>query len=294
MERHQGLALSSQGQLNDLTGDVFAYKNARYPLSSYNLSGNYRNYDIAPQILVPVTIQIEDTPRRITFTDKLFTIEEMELEYSSESEVLLSSIGITEITDGDPAGTLIIPAIPPTAGEDGGGFSIPPLTFPPFPAPANLGNYASARDFSFGDFAIDDPDYPGFNIDAGEWGDAILSAVGGAYPGWRNNISVGVNRYWNIHYTGKYHINIVMFNDDSKEIKIAVSNNNLPDWTLVAPSERQEFAWESNPTISADITLHFNAGDIVTILLYNGDVANIIHGSMTCSIMLIDLYSGHV
>jgi len=295
VERHQGLALSSQEQLNALTGNVFTHKNARYPLSSYNLSGNYRNYDIAPQILIPVTIETEDTPRRITFSNKLFTIEEMEFEYSSENEILLSSIGITEITDGDPASTLIIPAIPPIGGSGGGGFSIPPLIFPPFPAPANLGNYVSAREISFGDFPTDDPDFPGFDIDVNDWGDVVIqsSIVGGAYPGWRHNISLNTDGYWVANFSGKYHINIVVYNTDIKEIKVAVSTANLPDWTLVAAGQKQEIAHSSSTVISADITLHLNAGDILTVLLYNDDIVNIIHGTVACHIMLVDLYSVH-
>ena len=297
VERHQGLALSSQAQLNILTGNVLAYKNARYPLSSYNLSGNYRNYDIAPQSLIPVTIQIDDTPRRISFSDKLFTIEEMELEYNSESEIFLSAVGITEITDGDPATTLIIPAIPPI-GDDGG-FSIPPLEFPPFPAPANLGNYASAKDISQGDYPPDDPDYPGFNIDAGDWGDVLFTSgiIGGTWPDWRNNISFfdrGANLgYWRINYSGKYHVNIIVHNTDEKEIKIAVSKSNLVDWTLITDIQKQEIAHSDSIVISADITLALNAGDILTVLLYNGDVANVIHGYVISHIMLVDLYSGH-
>jgi len=298
VERHQGLALTSQGQLNTLTGNILAYNNARYPFSTYALSGNFRNYDIAPQSLVPITISPEDTPRRITFNNKLFTIEEMEFEYNPESEIFLSSIGATEVTSGDDGETIIIPAVPPTSGEDGGGFSIPPFIVPPFPTTYSLNNYASASELSFGDYPTDDPNFPGFDIDAGEWGSVRIHSgiLGGSYPGWRHNIGRSIGNsgkgYWVAQFTGKYHVNVLFNNSDLKEVTVALSTNNLADWTAVAPNQKREIAKSSDLYINADWTIHLTAGTFLTVLLYNGDVANVLSGTVDCHIMLIDLYPG--
>ena len=134
----QGLALESQNQLNILCGNVFAWENARYPSSTYKLNGNYRNYDIAPQEIVKVSLDESDTPRKISFSNKDFIIQDMQLDYLAEEQVLLPTIKVAEVTQGIIGETLIIPVTPPTdtpttSGTGGGGYDIPPFDFPDIP-----------------------------------------------------------------------------------------------------------------------------------------------------------------
>jgi len=286
VERHQGLALSSQSQLNTLAGNVFAHKNARYPLITYNLAGNYRNWDIAQQSLIPVTIELDDTPRRISFSSKLFTMEEMEFEYNPEDEILLSSIGLTEITSGDDAETVTIPDVP----EVEGGYNVEPLEVPPIGGGINLRNYASAKGSGLGDFPFDDPNSPGFDINVGDWGDVELAMIAG--QDWEHQITINGDGYFVIPFTGKYIIDVIMENHYDEDIKIGISTENLTDWTTVLPGEVETIADENNSVISASGLYHFDAGDIVTVLLYNGGATNIIHGAVYAAISIVDFYTG--
>lgn len=292
VERHQGLALDSQSQLNTLCGNVFAHKNARYPLSTYNLAGNYRNWDIAPQKLVPVTIEADDTPRRITFDEKPFTLEEMEFEYDPEQEVLLPSISLTEITSGDVADGITIPVEPPTAGGDtGGGYSVSPLQIPPFPVTQGASFDSSARHHSVSDVPSDDPEFPEFDVSDGDWYGVTLIKVGGSDPDWENGVSLNGDGNWVVGYSGKYYINIVMDNELSESIKIAVSKEDLSNWASANPS--RVVADEANAIISCGGVYHFDAGDVVTVLLYNDTGTDDIRGSLEASITLVDTYVGH-
>ncbi len=113
-EQIQGLVINSQNDLNTLAGNVLAYRNARYPSVVFDLSGNYRNLDIAPQELITVTIKNSDTPLSIAFTEKPFTIRGMSWTYSPSDEAfLLTSLDLHEVTKGYPADTVEIPPEPP-------------------------------------------------------------------------------------------------------------------------------------------------------------------------------------
>ena len=128
--RRQGLALSGQSQLNRLCGNVYAWENSRYPSIQFRLSGNYRNFDIAPIEILDVTIETTDTPMGISFSEKPFSIQEMAFDYGNQT--LLPTIVVSEVTQGIVGETLIIPTTPPTGGGTyGGGFLIPPFEFPP-------------------------------------------------------------------------------------------------------------------------------------------------------------------
>lgn len=138
MEQIQGLALSSQAQLNTLVGNIYAHHNSRYPNSEYRLAGNYRNLDIAPQELVSITVNQTDTPRGITFNQKPFAIRGMSWDFDANNELLLPSLSVSEVTQGFDGDTIEIPPIPPVDGENGGGFSVPPITVPPLPIPISV------------------------------------------------------------------------------------------------------------------------------------------------------------
>ena len=135
IEQAQGLALSSQAQLNTLVGNTFAYKNSRYPNIDYRLAGNYRNLDIAPQELVSLSIAQTDTPRGVVFNKKPFTIRNMNWAFDPVNELLLPSMAVAEVTQGFDGDTITIPAVPPVSGggPGGGGFDVPPIIVPPLP-----------------------------------------------------------------------------------------------------------------------------------------------------------------
>src|SRR3972149_5098869 len=134
IERIQGLALSDQAQLNTIVGNLYAQKNAKYPNTELHIAGNYRNFDIAPQEIIPLTVASTDTIRGITFNQKSFFINSMNWEYNAEDETLLPIISLQELTSGFPADSLAIPDVPPMEGEYGG-FTIPPIIIPPFIIP---------------------------------------------------------------------------------------------------------------------------------------------------------------
>lgn len=144
VERIQGLALTGQSELNQITGDLYAQRNATYPEVSLDLRGNYRVLDIAPQERVPMTVAAADTVRGITFAGKHFFVSRMEWQYDSMSEILLSNISLSEIASGADAETLVIPNVPdiPGTGDGGGydqgGIEVPDLPQIPIPT-INLG-----------------------------------------------------------------------------------------------------------------------------------------------------------
>lgn len=134
IQRLQGLALTDQTQLNVLCGNLYAQLNARYPNVEIQLAGNYRNFDIAPQEIVPLTILPSDTIRGISFQSKSFFINNMRWDYNPRTEALLPVIAMEELASGYPGDSLDIPDVPPFEG-DAGGFTIPPIVIPPIELP---------------------------------------------------------------------------------------------------------------------------------------------------------------
>jgi hypothetical protein len=130
VERIQGLALASQNDLNVLAGNVFAQRNITYPNLELDLAGNYRNFDIAPQEKLPVTLALTDSIRGITFTDKNFYINRMSWQYNPQIESFLPALSAIEIGSGFAGDTVIIPEIPPEEGF--GEPTIPQIVIPPF------------------------------------------------------------------------------------------------------------------------------------------------------------------
>jgi hypothetical protein len=145
VERKQGLALSSQSQLNTLVGNLYAYSNSKYPNIELKLRSNYANLDIAPQEQIKLTIETNDTPRRITFTDKSFAIRSVSWNWDATSQILIPTISVAEITQGFVGTTIIIPVIPPDAGDDGGSFKQPPIITPPIPTPTPISGTGTSQ-----------------------------------------------------------------------------------------------------------------------------------------------------
>jgi len=139
VQRIEGLALSSQSQLNTLSGNVFAYLNSKYAHVELDLSGDYRNIDIAPQEIVTLSWDSGDNPKRITWNKKAFHPTMMSWNYDSSQGVLLPTLTLHEVTQGFAGTAIVIPAIPPVTDPGGGGFDIPPITIPPIVIPPFTG-----------------------------------------------------------------------------------------------------------------------------------------------------------
>lgn len=131
VQKMEGMALLSQSDLNTICGDVFAYLNSRYAHVGIDLSGNYRNLDIAPQEIVSLSVDAADTPKRIVWNKKPFHITEMSWQYDPRRGIFLPTISLHEITHGFAATTITIPPVPPTTDPGGGGYDIPPIKIPP-------------------------------------------------------------------------------------------------------------------------------------------------------------------
>jgi len=133
VQKIEGLALNSQADLNALAGNLFAYMNSRYAHVSLKLSGNYRNFDIAPQEIVRLSVSADDTPMGIVWNNKAFHITEMSWEYNPRLGTLIPSLTLHEVTQGYAGATITIPPVPPTIDPGGGGYDIPPIDFPELP-----------------------------------------------------------------------------------------------------------------------------------------------------------------
>jgi len=130
----QGLALSSQTHLNTLAGGLYSYNNRKYPRAEFNMAGNYRNLDIAPQSKYLITIPADKSPRGVEIQANFF-VDSIDWKYNSEFETFVSSVVFNQIPSSAISGeTIIIPPYPPTDG-DGGGWKIPPWKIPPFVIP---------------------------------------------------------------------------------------------------------------------------------------------------------------
>ena len=131
VQKIEGLALLTQADLNTLAGNVFAYLNSRYAHVSLDLSGNYRNLDIAPQEIVTLTVNANDTPRGIVWNKKAFHPTEMAWTYDPRKGTFIPNITLHEVTQGFAATTIVIPPIPPVTDPGGGGYDIPDIIIPP-------------------------------------------------------------------------------------------------------------------------------------------------------------------
>jgi hypothetical protein len=129
-----GFALTTQGQLNTLVGNIWENMNATYPEVSLDLVGNFRNLDIAPQEVITMTLDAEDTFRGISWEQKAFTPRAMSWSYDAEKSLFLPSVNLKEITQGNAGETIAIPVSPPDGGYDVPPIQVPPV-IPPIPVP---------------------------------------------------------------------------------------------------------------------------------------------------------------
>lgn len=144
VKRIQGLALLSQEELNQIAGSVLAQDNIRYPAVELSLAGNYNNFDLAPQEIIPLTLSASDTIRGISFTNKSFFLSRMEWVHQPEWESFMPRISLRQIGSGVgdtitvnvSGSTVTIPDLPDTGGfgDPGGlaGFDFPIFEPPSF------------------------------------------------------------------------------------------------------------------------------------------------------------------
>ena len=126
-QRLHGFALSSQGQLNTLAGNVYANRNAQFPEISIDVAGNYRNFDIAPQERVTLTLQ-DRTFRELDWDEKSFAIRRVSYRMNQERQRMSPNLVVAEIVQGFDADTILVPETPPSTG-----FNVTPIIIPPFP-----------------------------------------------------------------------------------------------------------------------------------------------------------------
>lgn len=120
----QGYVVGNQTENNQIVGDVFAHKNARFPSVNISLAGWYSLFDIAPEECVTLTTVQQDTARGIIWNRKSFLLREMSIERDAQNKILLPTINLYETTQGTSGATVPIPTPvqPPTYPE------FPPIT----------------------------------------------------------------------------------------------------------------------------------------------------------------------
>lgn len=128
-DEHEGLALSSQAHLNTLIGNVYAYRNSRYPEVPIDLKGNYNNIDLTPNERYLLTIDAEDSQNRLAKTLNLHPTA-MVWKYVPQQGVFLPSVTFHELTTGTAGDTIVVPdevedIIPYTPPN------LPPINIPP-------------------------------------------------------------------------------------------------------------------------------------------------------------------
>jgi hypothetical protein len=130
-----GFIGTSQGQLNNTAGDLWAYLTARYAVT-LKMAGNYNNIDIAPIQQCLLNVSGSDTNRGITFLDEPFHPVQMDWTFDAQNASLYPQIKFAQVTNGMKGkteavmGAATVP-IPPT---------IPPIIPPPIPPYPSLPN----------------------------------------------------------------------------------------------------------------------------------------------------------
>jgi hypothetical protein len=130
----QSLIVTDQNQLNVFCGELYANLNARFPKTTIDLSGNYRNLDICPNELVTLSLMSGDTHRQIVWTNKPFYIIGTSLSYSSVDALIRTQITLHEVVNSVENGiTLPVPQTPDTNAATTpsiGNYNFPAFTLP--------------------------------------------------------------------------------------------------------------------------------------------------------------------
>lgn len=133
VQRQQGMALASQVQLNELTGNMYANQVSKYPSINMTMAGNYNHLDIAPQESVDINIASGDTNLGVPIHAP-YLIDSVSWSISPTSHIKIPSIELISLVNGKAGETVTIPDVPDSGGysDFGGGFDFAPGKFPPF------------------------------------------------------------------------------------------------------------------------------------------------------------------
>jgi len=133
LDIRKGLILGSQAQLNTMVGMLYSNLNTNYKNLDMTMKGNYSFMDTAPQNLYHITINPEDTPKKISLTG-YYIPQSIQWTYNAKSQFLRPVITFEKVVTSTVNGqTIIIPPIPPDGGGGGGGHRPPPIIPPIFP-----------------------------------------------------------------------------------------------------------------------------------------------------------------
>jgi len=121
-----GLALESQVQLNQLSGHIWANRNSKYPTVSMQSSVMLKNLDIAPFETTQLHILPEDTVMNVDIQG-LYIPTSMSWTPNTTNRISLPNIELTQLVNGNPGDTVIIPPINEIE------YPNMDFSFPPFP-----------------------------------------------------------------------------------------------------------------------------------------------------------------
>lgn len=132
-DRSQGLALASQSQLNQLVGNHYTNRTARFSDIGFEASANFSNFDIAPQESIHVVVNPSDTNIGVSL-NHLFLFESLSWIYNTGNKTLKCNPRFVPLLNGTAGEAIAIPDIPDGGGysDFGGGFNFGRLNgFPP-------------------------------------------------------------------------------------------------------------------------------------------------------------------
>jgi len=128
-DRKSGMAPKSQVELNSIAGNILANRNYQYQSIAYQGRGAYRNLDVAPQQIVTLQVEADDTPRGVAISGS-YLIENLTWTYNSQKQLFYpANIGFKPLITGTAGQTISIPETP-----DDAGFTQLPATSPNIPA----------------------------------------------------------------------------------------------------------------------------------------------------------------
>lgn len=173
----EGLALSSQAQLNQLVGNILANKNTRVASVRLNITENLRNLDIAPQETVSVHIDAQDTNKNIPI-DILGIPDNFSWKYDHENGLLIPTISFKNLVSGIPGDSISIPV----PSEVGGGYNVSSFQVPAFPTytfslPSGT-TTGTAAGMPYIDLGSASSTLVATNYSAGAWGPAQADTSG--------------------------------------------------------------------------------------------------------------------
>lgn len=128
VEKISGLALESQTHLNQLSGNLWANKNQRFPRITMSMATPVRNLDIAPQEVVDITINPSDTIRGERLGG-IYIPSNFSWDYDPKNKILIPRVEFVGVVTGEPGDTITIP----DTVEDAD-YTFPDFSFPSFPS----------------------------------------------------------------------------------------------------------------------------------------------------------------